>query len=341
MKKKILLIVLVCIATVLIATGATVYYYIFSRSFNIPDTAYVYIDRDDTADSVFHKMEKKLAPTAITGFKWLTKYYDYDKQVHTGRYAILTTDNMAKVFRRFAKGKQTPVDLSFNNIRTRGQLARKLGNQLMLDSAEIAQRMYDSTYCAGLGYKEETVISLFIPNTYEVYWDVTVDDFFERMQKEHDKFWTKERLAKTKEIGLTPEEVTTLASIVEEETNNNDEKPMVAGLYMNRLLKDMPLQADPTVKFGLQDFSLKRIYKNHLAFDSPYNTYKHTGLPPGPIRIPSIKGIDSVLNYIRHDYIYMCAKEDFSGTHNFASTFAAHQANAKKYWNALNNRKIF
>ncbi|MCD7816338.1 MAG: endolytic transglycosylase MltG, partial [Bacteroides sp.] len=195
-------------------------------------------------------------------------------------------------------------------------------------------------YCAQIGYSTETLPCLFIPNTYEVYWTMTPEAFVKRMQKEHDRFWNEERKAKAQSIGLTPEEVATLASIVEEETANNAEKPMVAGLYINRLHADMPLQADPTVKFALQDFGLRRILHTHLETDSPYNTYKHTGLPPGPIRIPSIQGIESVLNYTRHNYLYMCAKEDFSGTHNFAATFSQHLANARKYQRELNRRKI-
>jgi UPF0755 protein len=160
------------------------------------------------------------------------------------------------------------------------------------------------------------------------------------MKKEYDRFWSAARKEKAKTIGLTPEEVTTLASIVEEETANDDEKPMVAGMYMNRLNTDMLLQADPTVKFALKDFEAKRIYNSMLAVDNPYNTYKYKGLPPGPIRIPSVVGIDAVLNHTHHDYLYMCAKEDFSGTHNFAKTYTEHQANAAKYVKALNERGI-
>lgn len=210
----------------------------------------------------------------------------------------------------------------------------------MTDSSNLARLLMDSTYCAQIGYSTETLPCLFIPNTYEVYWTMTPEAFVKRMQKEHDRFWNEERKAKAQSIGLTPEEVATLASIVEEETANNAEKPMVAGLYINRLHADMPLQADPTVKFALQDFGLRRILHTHLETDSPYNTYKHTGLPPGPIRIPSIQGIESVLNYTRHNYLYMCAKEDFSGTHNFAATFSQHLANARKYQQELNRRKI-
>ena len=169
----------------------------------------------------------------------------------------------------------------------------------MIDSIEIARQLFDSTFQSKLGYDSKTIPCLFIPETYQVYWDMSVDDFFQRMQKEHERFWNNERLARATAIGMTPEEVCTLASIVEEETNNNEEKPLVAGLYINRLQKDMPLQADPTIKFALQDFALRRITNENLKVNSPYNTYTNTGLPPGPIRIPTKKGIDSVL------YIYV------------------------------------
>ncbi len=339
-KRNILLSILGSILLIALLIGGVIHKSIFSRASILTETTYLYIDRNDNADSVFYKLEKILKPASAKGFKWLVKYDGYNAG-YTGRYAVFPTDNMLDIYLRISRGRQTPVNLSFNNIRTREQLARRIGNQLMIDSAEIATLLFDSIYCAGRGYTPMTIISMFIPNTYEMYWNINADNFFSRMQKEYDKFWNKERVNKAKQIGFTPEQVITLASIVEEETNNNAEKPIVAGLYINRLHRGMPLQADPTIKFALQDFSLKRIYDKHLHIDSPYNTYKYSGLPPGPIRIPSAKSIDSVLNYVRHNYIYMCAKEDFSGTHNFASTFSEHQKNAQKYRRALNNRKIF
>lgn len=181
---------------------------------------------------------------------------------------------------------------------------------------------------------------MFIPNTYDIYWNITTDAFLDRMQKESKTFWNEERTAKADKLKLTPEQVITMASIIDEETSNDGEKPMIAGMYFNRLKADMPLQADPTVKFAIGDFSLKRIYNNMLFINSPYNTYKNTGLPPGPIRIPTIAGIDAVLNMVHHDYFYMCAKEDFSGKHNFAKTYSEHLSNAAKYSAALNNRGI-
>jgi len=184
------------------------------------------------------------------------------------------------------------------------------------------------------------VAALFVPNTYDVYWNMSVEGLMQRMVKEHEHFWQGDREAKAATLQLTPVEVCTLASIIDEETANNQEKPMIAGMYLNRLKSDMPLQADPTIKFALKQFALKRIWQKLLQTDSPYNTYKNTGLPPGPIKIASIRGIDAVLNAVSHDYLYMCAKEDFSGTHNFARTYQEHLQNAARYTKALNERGI-
>jgi len=220
------------------------------------------------------------------------------------------------------------------------QMAARLSTKIMIDSTEIIRALTSNETCEKLGYDTCTIACAFVPNTYEVYWDISVDKLLLRMVTEHEKFWNTERKQKAHTIGLEPNEVSTLASIIDEETANNDEKPMIAGMYLNRLKSGMPLQADPTVKFALKDFALKRIYHNHLEVESPYNTYKHTGLPPGPIKVASIKGIDAVLNRVNHHYLYMCAKEDFSGTHNFAVTYQEHLKNAARYTKALNERNI-
>lgn len=337
------IIVSILIAIILLCTiaGGTVYYYLFAPQFHPPKTVYIYVDRDDTTDSIYHKIKQYGHVKHFDGFLWMAKYKDFDRNIHTGRYAIRPNENVYHVFSRFSRGYQEPMNLTLGSVRTLDRLVRSVGKQLMIDSAEIARQLFDSTFQAKMGYTSATIPSLFIPETYQVYWDMSVDEFFQRIRKEHERFWNKDRLAQATAIGMTPEEVCTLASIVEEETNNNAEKPIVAGLYINRLHKNMPLQADPTVKFALQDFELRRITNEHLQVNSPYNTYLNAGLPPGPIRIPSKKGIDSVLNYTKHNYIYMCAKEDFSGTHNFASNYSDHMANARKYWKALNERKIF
>ena len=340
-KRNILLSILIGAFLLCAVAGGTFYYYLFAPQFHPSKTVYIYVDRDDTADSIYHKIKELGHVNKFTGFQWMAKYKDFNQNIHTGRYAIRPNDNVYHVYSRFSRGYQEPMNLTIGSVRTLARLARSIGKQLMIDSAEIAGLMNDSAFQQKLGYNKETLPCLFIPETYQVYWDMSAEEFFERMQKEHQKFWNQERLDKATAIGMTPTEVCTLASIVEEETNNTPEKPMVAGLYINRLHTGMPLQADPTIKFALQDFGLRRITNAHLAVESPYNTYLNTGLPPGPIRIPSPIGLDAVLNHTKHNYLYMCAKEDFSGTHNFASNYAEHMKNARKYWNALNERKIF
>ena len=321
-----------------IAGAAHIYYYFFARPFQISETTYIYIDRDDDVDSVYHKIVQAGNPKQMHGFESLVRYKGYTPK--TGRYAIQPSDNMRYLHRRLSMGYQTPVRLTIGSVRTLDRIARNAARQLMIDSAEIAQLLTDTAFIRKMGYTKQTLPALFIPNTYEVYWNMSAEDFMARMQKEHKAYWNEKRMKQAEEIGLTPIEVATLASIVEEETANQAEKPMVAGLYINRLKRGMLLQADPTVKFSLGDFELRRILYRHLEVDSPYNTYKHAGLPPGPIRVPSYQGLESVLNYTKHNYLYMCAKEDFSGTHNFAVTSAQHAANAQKYQQALNRRGI-
>ena len=317
-----------------------IYQLFFSQPFQISETGYIYIDRDDNIDSVYNQIIKVGNPKSMKGFKIIAEQKGYDKNIKTGKYAIKPTDNMRYLHRRLSLGYQTPVNLTIGSVRTMDRIARNASRQLMIDSTEIIGLLNDTAYLNTIGYTTQTIPALFIPNTYEVYWNISAEDFMKRMIKEHKVFWNEERIKKAKSIGLTPEEVATLASIVEEETAVNAEKPVVAGLYINRLKRGMLLQADPTIKFSLQDFGLKRILFKHLEVNSPYNTYKHTGLPPGPIRIPSIQGLESVLNHARHNYLYMCAKEDFSGTHNFAVTSAQHAANARRYQQAFNRRNI-
>ena len=244
-------------------------------------------------------------------------------------------------------GMQEPVNLTIPSVRTLNRLSVEVSKRLLMDSTQLLQALRDPKVCARYGYDTATIQCLFIPNTYDVYWNISVDKLLDRMQKESKNFWNVDRTVRANELKLSPVQVITLASIVDEETANNAEKPMVAGMYYNRLMlrnaeypKGMPLQADPTIKYAWQQFALKRIYNKLLNIDSPYNTYRNTGLPPGPIRIPSVEGIEAVLNLKKHDYLYMCAKEDFSGTHNFARTYAEHLANAAKYTKALNERGI-
>lgn len=335
-KNYYLMVIAVCLAGLI---GTLVYYFVgsFSQS---DKTEYVYIDDNDDMDSLSEKFESFASGRAILTFKVLARHSGYADHLRTGRYAIQPGENTVTVFRHLKNGFQEPVMLTIPESRTIDRLAVSLSKKLMLDSTMVAILLRDPSYCAKQGYDTATIACLFVPNTYEVYWNTSLDNLLARMKKEHDHFWNADRLAKAQAIGLTPNEVCTLASIIDEETANNAEKPMIAGMYLNRLKTGMPLQADPTIKFALKDFALKRIYHNMLTIDSPYNTYQNTGLPPGPIKIASVKGIDAVLNRVDHNYLYMCAKEDFSGTHNFAATYQEHLRNATKYARALNERGI-
>lgn len=243
--------------------------------------------------------------------------------------------------RRLQLGEQTPVRLTFNHyIRTREQLAGKLAQTLLLDSVDILRRLESDEYMAQYGLNKETSICLFIPNTYEVYWTISPDQLFERMYKEYNHFWNEQRRHKADSLGLSPVEVAIVASIVEGETHNKQELPIVASLYLNRVHKGMLLQSCPTVIYANGDFTLRRVLKRHLAIDSPYNTYKYPGLPPGPIRCAAPQTLDVVLNAPKTDYLYMCANPDFSGTHIFSSQYSQHAAAAVEYRHQLDERNI-
>lgn len=340
MKKKIIAttITISVIFFICIAVGA--YMLLFSKPFRTEYPTYIYIDENDDIDSIYTKIERKLNPSTIKGIKFLSWLNNYSDNIHTGAYRLDSETRTIDAFRKLKSGSQTPVRLIVPSTRTVDKLIGRVSRQIMADSTDIMKLLNDSSYIANMGFNKNTLPALFIPNTYEVYWNMTAEGFIKRIKKEYDSFWNEERTAKANSLGLSKIEICTLASIVEEETANNGEKPLVAGLYINRLKRGIPLQADPTVKFSLQDFGLKRILFKHLEVESPYNTYKINGLPPGPIRIPSAIGLNSVLNYARHNYIYMCAKEDFSGTHNFASSLREHQINAYRYQQALNKRNI-
>ena len=303
-------------------------------------TQYLYIDADDTQDSVVAKLRPMAHTAGMTGLTMILRHSGYGKHIRTGRYAIEPGDGAITLYRRLKNGQQKSMHLTIPEVRTMDRLAAVLGHKLMLDSATIAQALTNQDTLQQYGYDTATIASMFVPDTYDVYWNMSVSSLLARMQKEHDRFWHGDREAKAARLQLTPVEVCTLASIIDEETANTAEKPMIAGMYLNRLQQHMPLQADPTIKFALKQFELKRIWQKLLTIDSPYNTYKNEGLPPGPIKIASIKGIDAVLNRVEHDYLYMCAKEDFSGTHNFARTYSEHLQNAARYTKALNARGI-
>lgn len=335
-----------CVAFAIIAVGAMSVWWIYERGFDTDVPVSVYIDDDDTVDSVGQKIADGCKPQSIGVFRLYAALLSLEEKMHTGRYEVTPDMKMLQLVRHIRNHNEQPVKLIVPSVRTIGEVVRSLSAQLMLDSVSIAKYIDDEKHLQELGYTRETLPCLFIPNTYEVYWDVKVEDLFDRLKRENDAFWNEERTAKLKDVSeysgeeMTKEKVMTLASIVDSETANNGEKPNTAALYMNRMRIGMRLQSDPTVIFALNDFSIRRVTNEHLKIDSPYNTYKYSGLPPGPIRVPSIAGIDAVLNHTKNNYIYMCAKEDLSGTHNFAETYAEHLRNATKYVKMLNERNI-
>lgn len=334
------IIVAIIIIAAISAKFAFRYYTTRVRQIHLKETAYIYITPQDDSESVLKKLEEIISPASAYGFALLSRHNNYDCRKRSGKFAIKDGDTMKDIYYRIVSNTQTPVKLVVPSTRSIQLLVGNVCRQLMMDSVELSEFMTSTIYKNKIGYTDESFPSLFIPETYEVYWNIKPEDLMIRFMKERREFWNEKRMAKAEELGMTPEDVATLASIVDEETNNDAEKPIVAGLYINRLKKDMPLQADPTVKFALGDPTRKRILNKDLEVESPYNTYKHRGLPPGPIRIATKQGLESVLDYKKHDYLYMCAKEDFSGTHNFAKTLSEHNANAKKYQHALNKLKI-
>ncbi|MBN2639255.1 MAG: endolytic transglycosylase MltG [Bacteroidales bacterium] len=274
-------------------------------------------------------------------FVWWAEQKKLPSLVKPGHYLIRPKMNNKELVEMFRSGRQTPVDLTFNNVRDIYQLAGIIGRQIEPDSLALVKLLSDSSYIAKLGFNKSTIPSMFIPNTYEFFWTITPAAFVDRMHKEYEKFWNKQRRDQADTLGLTPEKVSILASIIDKETNKVDEMPVIASVYLNRLDKGWRLQADPTVVFALGDYSIRRVLNAQKRVNSPYNTYRHRGLPPGPICIPSIASIEAVLNPAKTKFLYFCAKDDFSGYHVFANTNRQQELNAEKYQQALDSLKIF
>ena len=263
-----------------------------------------------------------------------------DKHRQSGAFLLTGRMSMARILHRLMRGHPSDVQVVFRGGRTPADCADQITRPLKTSSQELSALLADSLYCARFGLTPRTILTLFLPDTYRFYWDTSAHSIVERFYKYHQRFWGEERRTLARAAGLTPVEVSVLASIVEEESAKPAEYPVIAGLYLNRLRKGMKLQADPTVKYAVGDFTLRRITAEHTRVQSPYNTYQVTGLPPGPIRTPQQATIDSVLHYTQHNYIYMCAREDFSGYHRFTASYAEHMQNARRYQAALNARNI-
>jgi UPF0755 protein len=288
----------------------------------------------DTLESHFNIKNLKV-------LNWVAKKKNYSVLIKPGRYIAGKDLSYIGLINLLRSGKQIPVLLTFSNARTINQIAGKIGSDIEADSVQILNFLLNDSNYKNDGFKKENIIALFIPDTYEMYWNTSAKELYARMLTEYHKFWTKERMEKAREKNLDPLEVAILASIIDDEVAKPDEKPRIAGVYLNRLKRGIPLQACPTIKFALNDFSITRVLKKHLLIESPYNTYKHKGFPPGPIGCPTIEGIDAVLNAEKNDYLFFVAKADFSGYHNFSRTLAEHNHYSALYQKELDRRKIF
>ncbi len=321
----------------------SVYFYQIFYSPNLvikQEKARVYIPHNATIYQVLDTLIKYQYIEDRISFMFVAKLLNYHENVKPGFYLLNKKLNNLSAVRVLRSGEQTPLQITLSNARTKKDIANKLCRYLAIQPQDLLMLMNNPAVTKKYGFDTTTIACAFIPNTYEVYWTVSVEALLKRMIKEYERFWTKERKQKAIKAGFTPIEAAILASIVQAETLKSDEKRTVAGLYINRLKKNIRLAADPTVVFAVGDFTLKRVLKKHLAVQSPYNTYLHKGLPAGPINIPSPASIDAVLNYEKHNYLYMCAREDFSGYHRFAKHFTQHNINAQKYRRALNKAGI-
>ena len=325
------------IAAVVVALVACAVPYLFMGS---PAEGLVKVRKgstiDQIADSVKSHVDEKFGARVAT----MLKLMNAKVENREGAYRITKGTSPFTAARRIKNGVQSGVRFTFNNVRTFDEWAERWGDTFMDGADEMRAALKDSAVCAKYGKTPETIVCLLMPDTYEFYWDITPERTLDRLNDYYHDFWTNERKAKAEKLGLTPDEVSTVASIVEEETVKADERGKVARLYLNRYQQHMRLQADPTVKFALGDFSIKRITQPMTQVKSPYNTYRVDGLPPGPIRLPEKSTIDAVLDAPQHDYLYMCARPDFSGYHDFTRDYASHLDNAHRYQAALNNRGI-
>lgn len=308
---------------------------------NSKEFVYVYIPTGANYDTLVNRLKKEVDFKKESSFHFVAKMKNLFAQVHPGKYKITRGMSNNQIANMIRAGLAEQVKVVINFHRKIHRVAEKASTYIEADAKDIDSLLNNDDYLKQFDLTREQAISLFIPNTYFFKWNTSADEFIQRMHELNKKFWNEDRLKKAEELEMTPAEVSTLASIVHLESKWDDEKPRIAGVYLNRLKKGILLQADPTVVYAVNNFKLRRVLKRHLRTDSPYNTYKYKGLPPGPICIPSVASIDAVLNHEKHEYIFFCAKEDFSGYHNFAVTHKQHTANARKFQRALNNRKIY
>ena len=300
-----------------------------------------YIYEGETFLAVRKRLDSLKYIGDATSFALLARFLGWDKRMIRGHYLLKRKSHNLKVLRQFRLGLQAPIRLTFSHARKLNQLPERLSHAFMFSEKDMRHLLVDSTTSRLYGFTQDNFLLMFVPNTYELYWDTSPQAFLDRMHQEYCHFWSASRRRKADTLGLTPVEVGILASIVQAETSKAREMSKVAGVYLNRLRRNIPLSADPTLVYAWNDFSIRRVLNRHKTIQSPYNTYLHTGLPPGPINAPKPYVIDHVLNATQHKYLYFCAKPDFSGYHVFAKTLRQHLQNAKAYQQALNKAKLF
>ena len=340
--KKYLYITLTIVCVFLATAAWKIYEDVLSPNVNITanETAYLYVHTGQDFETLAKDIEGKNVLRNIDALKRLIKLFGYESRIKPGKYRLTYDMGNLQIIRMIVAGKQEAFDINFKYAERKQDLAAFWGNQLEADSIDILKILNDSSFAAKFELTTENMITIFIPNKYNFYWNTTAFKLVNRMLDEYDDFWDSTRINKANKLGLTKPQVSIFASIVQKETHNIDEMPIVAGVYYNRFKKGLLFQADPTIIYAMNDKSIRRVAGKMLDVESPYNTYKYKGLPPGPICVPSVQAIDAVLNMKQHKFIYFCAKEDFSGYHNFAETFAQHQINAQKFQHELNKRGI-
>ncbi len=322
---------------VILLAGGYIGWQIFGPTVSAPESKYFYIKTGESYEEVKQSLFDEKVVRNTTFFNLVSNQLKYPSLVKAGRYEIKSGSSLFSLLRMLRSGNQTPVNLVINKLRLKEDLAQKIAANFECDSASVMAVLNDPETLKKFNVNDNTLMTIVIPNTYSLLWNSAPKKIIDKLNSEKEKFWNAERLAKANAMKLTPLQVYSMASIVEEETNKEEDKGLIASVYMNRINTGMKLQADPTVKFAMKDFGLKRILLKHLTYDSPFNTYQNAGLPPGPICTPSVKTIDAVLNAPQTSYIYFVAKPDFKGYSNFASTYAEHMIFAKAYQNALDS----
>lgn len=339
--KKLYKYILTIIIPLAVIVAATAWHEVFRSNVRAMEPVRIFLPEGATFRDLVDTLDGNAILRNQGSFVLTARVRSLGTRIKPGSYLIEPGFSNYRLVNLFRAGNQSPVKVTFNNIRTLEELAGRIGRQIEADSLSLSAFFNDESNYSADGFTRETLISLFIPDTYELYWTTDAEGFYNRMLKEYNRFWSEERRQKASDEGLNPLGVSILASIIDDEVVMSDEKPRIAGVYLNRLRLGIPLQACPTIKYALNDFTIKRVLKKDMQVDSPYNTYMHKGLPPGPVRCPSRSGIEAVLNAEKHDYLYFVARYDFSGYHHFSRTLSEHNHYAALYQRELDKKRIY